>query len=91
MFNAIIVTPGGPGAEAEAKRFNGYSKFYTLTNSMSGAGCPKWFGELVSEDTVELSGLKVDRLTEAIMGNVSPTQVAVGYTVGALSKISKLW
>merc|ERR1712232_1365796 len=76
MFNVIIITPGGPGAEAEAKRFKGHARIYNLKNSSSEQGCPAWFSELLAEATFDLNGMQVDRVTEAIIGKTCTAQAS---------------
>merc|ERR1712139_90085 len=80
MFDVLLVVPGGPGAELEAKRFNEHAKIFTFNNSASERGCPPWFNELSSEHTFDLNDLQVNTCTDMIIGNDSAaTLVKIGY------------
>jgi len=67
MFDAIIISPGGPGAEKEAKRFNMHSELYLFSNSASEFGSPQWFSELRATKTFDLKDLQVDRAADTVL------------------------
>jgi len=70
MFDSIIITPGGPGAEKEAKRFNARSKRYIFRNSASENGSPKWFSEVHAMMAFDLKDLNVGQTEQVILGNM---------------------
>jgi hypothetical protein len=67
MFDAIIVTPGGHGAEIEAKRFLDHTKFYALTHSGNAQLPSKWFADLPIERTYDLHKLDIHVAASGIL------------------------
>jgi hypothetical protein len=56
MFDAIIITPGGPGAEKEARRFETHAKLFFCQHSSSTQPPPGWFRELRSAAEFDFNG-----------------------------------
>jgi len=84
MFDAMIITPGGPGAETEAKRFNTHSKLYLFTNSANEKfGSPTWFSEVSATQTFDLKDLEVGSAAEAIL----PMSAVMKKPAGFMSSI----
>jgi len=78
MFDAVIVTPGGPAAGNEANRFSGHAALFTFINSASERGRPEWFGKLSPEATFDLKDMQAGLVVEAIMKSSGESSTTVG-------------
>jgi len=81
MFDAMIITPGGPGAEKEARRFDRYSNLYLFSNSASESGSPEWFSALSATQSFDLKDLQVGSAAEALLKGVDADRSVVETTV----------
>ena len=74
MFDIVLITPGGVGAQEEAQRFEGHAKLITFVNSSDTRfGSPYWMKSLSSSYQFDFHAIhNVEEVVQAVDKLVKP-------------------